>query len=160
MDRYNSINYSNSNDGTRSKTMVVHPRRSLTPTESSDPSAPSIPQGVVKPADIARCTDFQVTAIVEDIAGVCVAAGTSCVSTSQFTVNYANAVEPVTYKWDVHGVGATIPSDGQGGFYDTEKTVIINVSSQVDEHFELDVTATDADGHIHKMKQTFTVRRA
>jgi hypothetical protein len=140
--------------------MIVHPRRSLIPTESSDQSSPAIPQGVVTPADIARCTDFQITHISEDIAGMCVAAGTSCVSTSQFTVHYANAVDPVTYKWDVQGVGATIPSDGQGGFYDTEKTVIVNVSSQVDEHFDLEVTATDADGHIHTMKQTFTVRRA
>jgi len=140
--------------------MIVHPRRSLTPLESSDPSAPAIPQGVVKPADIARCTDFQVTGISEDIAGICFGGGTSCVSTSQYTAHTANAKDPVTYKWDVKGVGATIPSDGQGGFYDTEETVIINVSAQTDVTFELDVTATDADGHIHKMKQTFTARRA
>jgi len=140
--------------------MIEHQRRSVVPTESSDPSAPAIPQGVVTPADIARCTDFQVTGITEDISGQCFSGGTSCVSTSQYTVYTANAVEPVTYKWDVKGVGATIPSDGQGGFYDAEKTVIVNVSSSVDVSFDLDVTATDAAGHIHKMVQTFTARRA
>jgi len=139
--------------------MIVHERRSLIPVESSDPAAPAIPQGVVTPADIARCTDFQITHIHEDINGVCTAAGTSCVSTSQYTVHYANAKDPVTYKWDVKGVGATIPSDGQGGFYDKDKTVIIHVSSHQDTSFDLEVTATDADGHIHKMTQTFTTRR-